>query len=156
MTANTPENSELKIGLVDDVMTLINVEGILKGDEEVVGGFDLIYKGKEIMLPNTSIYSSMLGCKTNRVENLKKLTRNCAYRLSKEYMEKEQAKQKAQNNTTQPNKFNLKKPKSISNPNQAPVVGGSVKKKIDNVNQDFIKIIEDRKGGQLSSKREEE
>ena len=28
MTANTPEDSELKIGLVDDVMTLINVEGM--------------------------------------------------------------------------------------------------------------------------------
>lgn len=46
MTANTPEDSTLKIGVVDDVMTLINVEGVLKGDEEVVGGFDLIYKGK--------------------------------------------------------------------------------------------------------------
>lgn len=33
MTANTPQDAELKIGLIDDVMTLINVEGILKGDE---------------------------------------------------------------------------------------------------------------------------
>ena len=53
MTANTPEDEELKIGLIDDVMTVINVEGVyimmifrLKGDEEVVGAFDLIYKGK--------------------------------------------------------------------------------------------------------------
>ena len=28
MTANTPEDAELKIGLVDDVMTCINVEGM--------------------------------------------------------------------------------------------------------------------------------
>jgi len=28
MTANTPEDSTLKIGVVDDVMTLINVEGV--------------------------------------------------------------------------------------------------------------------------------
>lgn len=28
MTANTPEDSELKVGLIDDVMTLINVEGM--------------------------------------------------------------------------------------------------------------------------------
>jgi hypothetical protein len=33
MTANTPEDSQLKVGLIDDVMTLINVEGVLKGDE---------------------------------------------------------------------------------------------------------------------------
>lgn len=124
----------------------------------MVGGFDLIYQAKDISLPNTSMYSSMLGCKTNRVENMKKLARNCAYRLSKEFMEKEQAKQKAQNKTPQPNKFNLKKPKSISNPNQAGSMGGSIKKKIDNVNQDFIKIIEDRdkKGPPLTVPRKEE
>lgn len=28
MTANTPEDSTLKIGVIDDVMTLINVEGV--------------------------------------------------------------------------------------------------------------------------------
>lgn len=123
----------------------------------MVGGFDLIYKGKEVTLPNTSMYSSMLGCKTNRVENMKKLARNCAYRLSKEFMEKEQAKQKAQNKNPQVNKFNLKKPKSISNPNQGTVVaGGSIKKKIDNVNQDFIKIIEDRKSTNMPGVRKDE
>lgn len=46
MTANTKEDAELKVGLVDDTMTVINTEGILKGDEEVIGGFDLIYKNK--------------------------------------------------------------------------------------------------------------
>ena len=71
-------------------------------------------------------------------------------------MEKEQAKQKTQNKTPVGNKFNLKKPKSISNPNQTPAMTGNVKKKIDNVNQDFIKIIEERKGGVLPSVRKEE
>lgn len=28
MTANTPEDSALKVGVIDDVMTLINVEGV--------------------------------------------------------------------------------------------------------------------------------
>jgi hypothetical protein len=32
----------------------------------------------------------MLGCKTNRVENLKKLARATAYRLGKEYQDKQQ------------------------------------------------------------------
>lgn len=92
MTANTPEDSQLKVGLIDDVMTLINVEGVLKGDEEVVGGFDQIYKGKEVNLPAASIYTSMLGCRSNRLENMRKLARSCAYRLSKEFMENEAAR----------------------------------------------------------------
>jgi len=33
----------------------------------VVGGFDLIYKNKEVSLPETSSYTSMLGCRTNRL-----------------------------------------------------------------------------------------
>jgi len=28
MTANTPEDAKLKVGLIDDVMTIINVEGV--------------------------------------------------------------------------------------------------------------------------------
>jgi hypothetical protein len=64
----------------------------LKGDEEVVGGFDLIHKGKEVTLPEASIYTSMLGCRVNRLENMRKLARSCAYRLSKEYLEAEAAK----------------------------------------------------------------
>jgi hypothetical protein len=28
MTANTPEDAALKIGVIDDVMTIINVEGV--------------------------------------------------------------------------------------------------------------------------------
>lgn len=33
MSANTKEDDFLKVGLIDDTMTAINVEGILKGDE---------------------------------------------------------------------------------------------------------------------------
>lgn len=64
----------------------------LKGDEEVVGGFDLIYKGKDVTLPEASIYTSMLGCRVNRLENMRKLARSCAYRLSKEFLEAEAAR----------------------------------------------------------------
>jgi hypothetical protein len=55
----------------------------LKGDEEVVGGFDLIYRGKEISIGSATSYTTMLGCKNNRVENLKKLARATAFRLAK-------------------------------------------------------------------------
>lgn len=36
----------------------------------------------------------MLGCRTNRLENMRKLARSCAYRLSKEYLENEANKLK--------------------------------------------------------------
>ena len=36
----------------------------------------------------------MLGCRSNRLENMRKLARSCAYRLSKEYMEQEAMKLK--------------------------------------------------------------
>lgn len=31
MTANTPEDAALKVGIIDDVMTAINVEGVYLG-----------------------------------------------------------------------------------------------------------------------------
>jgi hypothetical protein len=55
----------------------------LKGDEEVVGGFDLIYRGKEIGIGSATSYTTMLGCKNNRIENIKKLARATAFRLAK-------------------------------------------------------------------------
>jgi hypothetical protein len=55
----------------------------LKGDEEVIGGFDLIYKNKEIGVGSSTSYTTMLGCKNNRIDNLKKLARATAFRLAK-------------------------------------------------------------------------
>lgn len=45
MTSNTPIDFELKCGLLDDVFTIIDLEKILTGNEEQIGGFDLIFKG---------------------------------------------------------------------------------------------------------------
>lgn len=63
----------------------------MKGDEEVIGGFDLIYKNKEIGIGSATSYTSMLGCKNNRIDNLKKLARATAFRLAKEFQEKNKA-----------------------------------------------------------------
>ncbi len=38
----------------------------LKGDEEVIGGYDLIYKAKDIVPSTTSMYTTMLGAKNSR------------------------------------------------------------------------------------------
>ena len=64
----------------------------MKGDEETVGGFDLIYKNQDINANTNSTYTTMLGCKNNREDNLKKLARSTAFRLAKEHMEKSKTK----------------------------------------------------------------
>ena len=53
----------------------------LKGEEEVIGGFDLIYKDKPITVPGLSMYSSYLGASSNRIDNLRKLAKTTAARL---------------------------------------------------------------------------
>lgn len=44
MTANTDFDCRLKCGLIDDVLTIVDLEGVLDGNEMTVGGFDLIMK----------------------------------------------------------------------------------------------------------------
>ena len=114
----------------------------MKGDEEVVGGFDLIYKGKEVALPEASIYTSMLGCRVNRLENMRKLARSCAYRLSKEFLEAEAARlrQESKKKEEVVNKFNLKTTKPRSNLYNPP----SNPKKKSEASSEFNRYISDR------------
>lgn len=44
MRANTKIDKELKIGVIDDLMTIIDLEGVRTGNEDIIGGFDLICK----------------------------------------------------------------------------------------------------------------
>jgi tubulin polyglutamylase TTLL9 len=83
MTANTAEDCELKCGLLDDVLTIVDTEKLLEGQEQQVGGFDLIYSGKPVQQPPSSAFLSLLGCKNNRVKNLKKLAVSTAMRFNK-------------------------------------------------------------------------
>lgn len=89
----------------------------------------------------------MLGCKANRIQNMKKLARASAYRLSKEHMEKQAALLKAQNKN-EGNKFNFKRKTQVSGSDkQQPqstnyIVG---RKKVDDVNTEYIKYVEQRK-----------
>lgn len=82
MTANTKEDKQLKVGVLDDVFTILNLEKLLTGDEEQVGGFDLIYKGKHIKKTDSTNDYSMLGCFNDRESNLKKLGKQVVSRLT--------------------------------------------------------------------------
>jgi tubulin polyglutamylase TTLL9 len=66
MTANTPEDYDTKIGLLEDVYAILDEERVLTGNEEQIGGFDLICKGTPVKLPTNSTYMSHLGCFNNR------------------------------------------------------------------------------------------
>lgn len=42
MRANTKKDKELKVGVIDDMLSVIDLEGIMTGMEETFGGFDVI------------------------------------------------------------------------------------------------------------------
>ncbi len=74
MTANTDFDCKLKCGLIDDVLTIVNFEGIITGEQMTVGGFDLIMnKGLYVMKSPYSQSKTNLGWKNNREHNYKHL-----------------------------------------------------------------------------------
>ena len=76
MTANTPFDCRLKCGLVDDVFSILDLEGVLPSDQMSVGGFDLIVsKGAKVVQSSYSHYSCFLGAKNERVQSIRHLVR---------------------------------------------------------------------------------
>ena len=74
LTADTPQDYELKFGLLDDMYSVIDVEGKFGGaQEDCVGGFDLIYSGGTAGRDAKSCYTTKLGCFDDRVRQLRKL-----------------------------------------------------------------------------------
>jgi len=66
MTANTPQDYDGKIGLLEDTFAVLNMESVLKGDEEQIGGYDLICRGNAIRSSPTATSVSYLGAFNNR------------------------------------------------------------------------------------------
>lgn len=44
LTANTPEDRDLKFVLLNNMLDIIDMEGKMSGEETLIGGFDLVYK----------------------------------------------------------------------------------------------------------------
>ena len=77
LTANTQDDWALKVGMLDDAMTLIDLEGRLAGDEEQVGGFDLVYtKNGLVKFDPSCLFTTHLGAQLHRVKNIRKLAKN--------------------------------------------------------------------------------
>lgn len=66
MTSNTPADAVKKNGVLDDTFTILDLEKVLTGKEEHIGGFDLICKGNPIKMPVNSTIKTFLGCFNNR------------------------------------------------------------------------------------------
>jgi tubulin polyglutamylase TTLL9 len=88
LTANTNKDAEMKIKMLDDMLTIIDLEKIMSGNEEQVGGFDIIYKGSQIKYPENCTYGTMLGAFNNREKQLKTLAKQTNQRLAGMYMQK--------------------------------------------------------------------
>lgn len=113
------------------------------GNEDQIGGFDLICKGK--VNKNNHIFvqkMSFLGTYNNRMENLKKMGKNCGSRLNTEYAQKlEQTSKLSSNNTNTVNSSHASK-RNIINTRKIPrpgpprdfVVKQKVKKEMTNEN----------------------
>lgn len=82
LTANTVADYEMKYGLLDDLLTLLDFEKYLAGNELQVGGFDLLYKdGCRYSPPEGSVFTSYLGAYNNRLSQLEKLAKTRAWEL---------------------------------------------------------------------------
>ena len=92
MTASTKEDYRLKMSVLDDTLTVINLENLPGlAEERQIGGFDcLIQNGNRVHTekiplmsnPNMHVNSTFLGCYNNREQQLRKLAKLTAIRIS--------------------------------------------------------------------------
>ncbi|PHJ25314.1 tubulin-tyrosine ligase family protein [Cystoisospora suis] len=77
--ASTPVDYEFKLGMLDDVLTIVDMEKYLTGTEKRIGGFVLLYKGVPVneMPPECSTLSYM-GTDLSRETCLKYLAKKLA------------------------------------------------------------------------------
>ena len=91
LTASNPDDLQLKLSLLKDSISILNIDGKFIGDEEEIGGYNLIYKNQYINFHKNCQNQSFLACTNkNREYNIKKLLK----------ISKERFKQKKKNEST--------------------------------------------------------
>jgi tubulin polyglutamylase TTLL9 len=79
LTADTKEDYELKSNMLNDALNILDMEKKLSGQEDQVGGWDVIYRnGGPVRIDKRSTVPTYLGCFNNREKNLKKIFKNAA------------------------------------------------------------------------------
>ena len=61
LSANTPADYKMKFDMLNDMMDIIDMEQLNEGNEERIGGFDLIYSKDSVITPRSNLLS-YLGC----------------------------------------------------------------------------------------------
>lgn len=88
LTANTAKDQEMKVKMLDDMLTILDLEKILNGNEEQIGGFDIICRGTPIKQNDACVFGTMLGAFNNREKQLKSLAKTTASRLAQVFLQK--------------------------------------------------------------------
>ena len=88
LTASTERDAQTKIKMLDDLLTIVDLEKIMTGNEDQVGGWDIICRGTPIKMNNNCMYKTRLGSFNNREKQLKQLAKQTATRLDNLYMQK--------------------------------------------------------------------
>ena len=88
LSANTELDAETKIKMLDDLLTIIDLEKIMTGNEDQVGGWDIICRGEPIKYNEECMYKTRLGSYNNRDKQLKNLAKQTANRLANLYLQK--------------------------------------------------------------------
>jgi tubulin polyglutamylase TTLL9 len=88
LTASTERDAQTKIKMLDDLLTIVDLEKIMTGNEDQVGGWDIICRGTPIKMNNNCMYKTRLGSFNNREKQLKQLAKQTASRLANLYMQK--------------------------------------------------------------------
>ncbi|ETV74521.1 hypothetical protein H257_11044 [Aphanomyces astaci] len=72
LSANTPQDYQLKCGMLNDMLDIIDLETKLKTKEDRVGGFDLVYRDGLVEKDERCTYTSLLGAdfKRNKLRKL--------------------------------------------------------------------------------------
>ena len=88
LTASTERDAQTKIKMLDDLLTIVDLEKIMTGNEDQVGGWDIICRGTPIKMNNNCMYKTRLGSFNNREKQSKQLAKQTASRLANLYMQK--------------------------------------------------------------------
>jgi len=73
LTANTEADYRMKFSMLDDVLSILDFEKYLTGNEKRVGGFDLIYKNGFVdqrRYPHQASTGDSLRCTSGRVDHI--------------------------------------------------------------------------------------
>lgn len=73
LSANTPKDYQLKLALLHDTIAVVDMEKKLTGQEDQIGGYDLIYRNGFVKFNANCTFTTYLGCHNNRDKQLRRM-----------------------------------------------------------------------------------